>query len=73
MEHSINAVKAEMEKCMATQLAFSVQLADPELVFRSISFANFVSTWLIRHVDPKHSHPNPPVECVHDPESYGLC
>ncbi|EPT05311.1 hypothetical protein FOMPIDRAFT_1045367 [Fomitopsis schrenkii] len=62
MEHSINAVKAEMDKCMATQLAYSVQLSDPELVFRSISFANFVSTWLIRHVDPKHSHPNPPVE-----------
>lgn len=73
MEHSINAVKAEMDKCMATQLAYSVQLSDPELVFRSISFANFVSTWLIRHVDPKHSHPNPPVECVRQIVSDRLC
>ncbi|KZT65802.1 hypothetical protein DAEQUDRAFT_746846 [Daedalea quercina L-15889] len=62
IEHSINAVKAEMDKTMATQLAYTVQLSDPELVFRSISFTNFVSTWLIRHVDPKHTHPNPPVE-----------
>ncbi|KAH9841644.1 ubiquitin elongating factor core-domain-containing protein [Rhodofomes roseus] len=62
VEHSINAVKTEMDKAMATQLAYTVQLADPELVFRSVGFTNFVSTWLIRHVDPKHTHPNPSLE-----------
>ncbi|KAH9936359.1 ubiquitin elongating factor core-domain-containing protein [Fomitopsis serialis] len=62
VEHSLNAVKTEMDKVMASQLAYTVQLSDPELVFRSISFTNFVSTWLIRHVDPRHTHPNPPVE-----------
>ena len=30
---------------------------DPELVFRTIGFINFVSSWLIRLVDPKKSHP----------------
>ncbi|PCH40023.1 hypothetical protein WOLCODRAFT_88418 [Wolfiporia cocos MD-104 SS10] len=61
-EHAINAVKIEMEKAMATQIAYSAQLADPELLFRSVSFNNFVSTWLIRMVEPRHQHPNPTVE-----------
>ncbi|KZT09134.1 uncharacterized protein LAESUDRAFT_801836 [Laetiporus sulphureus 93-53] len=61
-EHAINAVKAELEKVLTTQLAYTTQLSEPELVFRSVSFVNFVSMWLIRQVDPKHSHPNPPVE-----------
>ncbi len=39
---------------------------DPELVFRSIGFTNFLSTWLIRRVDPKGLHPATPVECVLD-------
>ncbi len=25
---------------------------------------NFVSTWVIRFVDPRKKHPNPPIECV---------
>lgn len=62
MEAAINAVKAEMDKVQAAQMAFQTQLAEPELVFRAIGFTNFVSTWLIRLVDPRHQHPNPPVE-----------
>ncbi|KAF7346366.1 U-box domain-containing protein [Mycena sanguinolenta] len=34
----------------------------PELVFRSIGFTNFLSTWLIRQVDPAKKHPNPPAK-----------
>ncbi|KAI0071497.1 ubiquitin conjugation factor E4 [Panus rudis PR-1116 ss-1] len=62
IEAAINACKVEQEKIRAAQLAYQTQLADPELVFRSISFVNFVSTWVIRFVDPKHMHPNPLVE-----------
>ncbi|EGN98229.1 hypothetical protein SERLA73DRAFT_109617 [Serpula lacrymans var. lacrymans S7.3] len=61
-EAAINQVKADMAKIQAQQLAFRVQLLDPELVFRSIGFMNFVSTWLIRSIDPKKSHPSPIVE-----------
>ncbi|KAF7365176.1 U-box domain-containing protein [Mycena venus] len=61
-EHAINTVKAEMGKIRMQQLAFEAQLLDPELVFRSIGFTNFLSTWLIRQVDPAKKHPNPPAE-----------
>ncbi|KAI0927144.1 hypothetical protein AcW1_007520 [Taiwanofungus camphoratus] len=61
-ETAINAVKTEQDKVLAIQLAYTVQLADPELVFRSISFTNFVSTWLIRQIDPNRLHPYPLVE-----------
>ncbi|PIL22469.1 hypothetical protein GSI_15157 [Ganoderma sinense ZZ0214-1] len=61
-EAAINAGKAEQDKVYAAQLAYETQLADPELVFRSISFANLVSTWLIRQVDPRKKHPNPLIE-----------
>ncbi|KAI0755049.1 ubiquitin elongating factor core-domain-containing protein [Daedaleopsis nitida] len=57
-EATINAGKAEQDKIYAAQLAYETQLGEPELVFRSISFANLVSTWLIRHVDPRKQHPN---------------
>lgn len=53
-----------MGKIRTQQLAFEAQLLDPELVFRSIGFTNFLSTWLIRQADPRKSHPNPPAECV---------
>ncbi|RDX42611.1 hypothetical protein OH76DRAFT_1410953 [Lentinus brumalis] len=61
-EAAINAGKAEQDKIYAAQLSYDTQLADPELVFKSISFANLVSTWLIRFVDPRKKHPNPTVE-----------
>ncbi|KAI1793388.1 ubiquitin elongating factor core-domain-containing protein [Ganoderma leucocontextum] len=61
-EAAINAGKAEQDKLYAAQLTYETQLADPELVFRSISFANIVSTWLIRQVDPRKKHPNPLIE-----------
>ncbi|EMD39878.1 hypothetical protein CERSUDRAFT_63413 [Gelatoporia subvermispora B] len=61
-EHAIKTVEGEQEKVLMQQYSYQVQLADPELVLRSISFVNFVSTWIIRLVDPTHKHPNPAVE-----------
>ncbi|KAI5989101.1 ubiquitin elongating factor core-domain-containing protein [Pisolithus albus] len=61
-EATINQCKLEMAKIQAHQLAFRVQLLEPDLVFRYIGFTNFVSTWLIRKVDPRESHPQPIVE-----------
>lgn len=52
----------EKNKIRSRQLAFEAQLHDPEFLFRSIGFTNFLSTWLIRQVDPKKTHPNPPVQ-----------
>jgi hypothetical protein len=34
------------------------------MTFRSMSFSIFVSTWLVRFVDPKKTHPNPLVKYV---------
>ena len=62
LDLSLKPVQAEQDKIYAAQLAYETQLADPELVFRSISFANLVSTWLIRQVDPLKKHPNPTIE-----------
>ncbi|KAH7915426.1 ubiquitin elongating factor core-domain-containing protein [Hygrophoropsis aurantiaca] len=61
-EAAINQVKNEMAKIQSHQLAFRVQLLDPELVFRYIGFTNFISTWLIRSVDPRKSHPDLTIE-----------
>lgn len=63
-EAAINHVKSEQGKFRSRQLAFEAGLLDPEMVFRSIGFTNFLSTWLIRQVDPKKLHPSPLVEYV---------
>ena len=63
-EAAINHVKNEQGKIRSQQLAFETGLLDPEMMFRSIGFTNFLSTWLIRQVDPKKTHPNPLVEYV---------
>lgn len=63
-EAAINHVKKEQGKIRSQQMAFETGLLDPEMVFRSIGFTNFLSTWLIRQVDPKKIHPNPLVEYV---------
>ncbi|KAG1751124.1 ubiquitin elongating factor core-domain-containing protein [Suillus lakei] len=62
MATAMDEVKTEMSKIQSQQLAYRVQLLDPELVFRYIGFTSFVSTWLIRSVDPRGTHPNPVVE-----------
>ena len=62
-------LQADQDKLLGIQLTYRAQLADPELVFRSISFVNFVSTWIIRFVDPKRTHPNPLVESVKHPRT----
>ncbi|KIJ62650.1 hypothetical protein HYDPIDRAFT_41789 [Hydnomerulius pinastri MD-312] len=61
-EAALNQMKTEMAKIQAHQLAFRVQLLEPDFVFRYIGFTNFVSTWLIRRVDPKNLHPSPVVQ-----------
>jgi hypothetical protein len=53
-----------MSKIQVQQLAFRAQLLDPELVFRSIGFISFVSTWLLRQADPARKHPTPVVSWV---------
>ena len=63
-EAAINHVKNEQGKIRSQQLAFETGLLDPEMMFRSIGFTNFLSTWLVRQVDPKKTHPNPLVEYV---------
>lgn len=63
-EAAIKHVKNEQAKIKMQQLAFEAGLLDPELVFRSIGFTNFLSTWLIRQADPRKAHPNPTVEYV---------
>ncbi|TFK61391.1 hypothetical protein BDN72DRAFT_828292 [Pluteus cervinus] len=61
-EAAINQVKLEQGKIQSHQLAYETQLLDPELVFRSIGFTNFLSTWFIRQADPKKLHPSPTVQ-----------
>ncbi|KAJ8523244.1 hypothetical protein ONZ45_g319 [Pleurotus djamor] len=61
MEGALTHAKREMDKVKAQQLAYEVQLLDPELVFRSIGFTTFLSVWLIRQADPKKTHPSPAV------------
>jgi ubiquitin conjugation factor E4 B len=50
-----------MAKIQMQQLAFQAGLLEPDLVFRSIGFTTYLSTWLIRQIDPNKSHPSPPV------------
>lgn len=56
--------QAQMQKVRAGQLTFEAQLLEPEFVFQALGFTHFLSTWLIRQVDPNHKHPNPPVRFV---------
>ena len=58
----VNQAKNELAKVKSTSYSFTVQLLDPEHVFRSMAFATFVSTWVVRFVDPKKKHPNPLAE-----------
>jgi len=61
-EAAINHVKNEKGKILAQQLAFEAGLLDSDLTFKSIGFTTFLSTWLIRQVDPKKTHPSPLVQ-----------
>ncbi|KAF8843284.1 hypothetical protein BDN67DRAFT_946028 [Paxillus ammoniavirescens] len=62
VEAALDRMKTEMAKIQANQLAFRVQLLEPDLVLRFIGFTNFVSTWLLRRVDPNGLHPTPTLE-----------
>ncbi|TDL23245.1 hypothetical protein BD410DRAFT_747294 [Rickenella mellea] len=59
VEAAIEATKNELAKVHAQQFAAQVQILDPEYVFRQIGFINFFETWILRLVDPKHTHPKP--------------
>lgn len=63
-EAAIEAAKKELAKIKSYQYSFTVQLLDPEMIFRSMAFTTFVSTWLVRFVDPKKTHPSPLVQYV---------
>lgn len=56
--------QVEQDKLRAQQMAFQAGLTDPELMFSSINFTTFLSTWLIRQADPTKKHPNPIVAYV---------
>lgn len=58
----VNQAKSELAKIKSTSYSFTVQLLDPEHVFRTMAFTTFVSTWVVRLVDPRKKHPNPLVE-----------
>ncbi|KAF9454682.1 hypothetical protein P691DRAFT_804031 [Macrolepiota fuliginosa MF-IS2] len=62
MEMAIRLRKAELDKSRSQMLAFQAGLLDPELVFGSINFTTFLSTWLVRQVDPAKTHPNPVIQ-----------
>lgn len=59
IEHSIRAAKTQQSEIGSSQFAFRTTLEDPEFVFRCLAFANFVSTWILRFVDPTQKHPDP--------------
>lgn len=62
VEMAIRLRKLELDKLRSHMHAYQAALLDPELVFASINFMTFLSTWLIRQVDPKKSHPKPVVQ-----------
>ena len=55
-------MEVDMGKIQSQQLAFQVQILDPDLALRTVRFISLISTWLIRIVDPKKSYPNSTVE-----------
>ncbi|KAF9483478.1 hypothetical protein BDN70DRAFT_873762 [Pholiota conissans] len=61
-EAAIQHVKKQQGKIKAQQLAYDAGLLDPDMTFRSIGFTNFLSTWLIRQIDLRKTHPSPLVE-----------
>lgn len=57
----VTQAKDELSKLRSKSYSFTVQLFDPDHVSRLMVFVTFVSTWLVRFVDPEKKHPNPPV------------
>lgn len=55
----VNYEQLERDKVRSHQLVFEAGLVEPELVYRTIGFVSFLSTWLIRQVDPTKKHPTP--------------
>ncbi|EIM85743.1 uncharacterized protein STEHIDRAFT_59114 [Stereum hirsutum FP-91666 SS1] len=62
MEAYLKQLKEEISKITAAQTAASTQLLDPEVLFKANAFVSFVTTWIIRFVDPKRAHPKPMVQ-----------
>ncbi|KAF8340032.1 ubiquitin elongating factor core-domain-containing protein, partial [Amanita rubescens] len=59
IEAAIKQAKLEQDEIRSQKLTFEAGIVEPELVYRSIGFISFLSTWLIRQVDPTKKHPNP--------------
>ena len=58
----VNQAKLELNNLRSKTSSFTVQLLDPDHVSRSMVFVTYVSTWIVRFVDPEKKHPNPPVK-----------
>jgi ubiquitin conjugation factor E4 B len=57
IQRAIDSMKNDINKIKIEQFAYDTGLRDPELIFRLIGFINFLSSWVIRQVDPKKQHP----------------
>jgi ubiquitin conjugation factor E4 B len=57
IQRAIDNMKNDINKIKIEQFAYDTGLRDPELIFRLIGFINFLSSWVIRQVDPKKQHP----------------
>jgi ubiquitin conjugation factor E4 B len=60
-EAALAAAKKQRAELGAAQLAARAALEDGEVAFRALGFVNFVSTWILRLVDPAGAHPAPSV------------
>ncbi|TRM64104.1 ubiquitin elongating factor core-domain-containing protein [Schizophyllum amplum] len=61
-QQALDQGKIELNKLKSHQMTFAAQLLDPDLLLRHLGFTNFLSTWVIRQVDPLKTHPAPSVE-----------
>lgn len=53
VQTALSRVKGEQAKSLSRHLAYEVQLREPDFVARSLEWSTFLSTWLIKLVDPK--------------------
>jgi len=58
----VGQAKLELDSLRSKSHSFTVQLLDPDHVSRSTVFVTFVSTWIVRFVDPEKKHPSPLVK-----------
>lgn len=54
---SIAKLKGEVETVQAAVWAYDSQLLSKDMLQRNLAYINFLMTWLIRLVDPRHQYP----------------